>query len=396
MNDSVWSVVKSWNFWSKKIPPSVHREITDEVLRFVDIPEATYLYGPRRVGKTTVCFQLIQHLSKKYGKTSCLYVNFEEPSFSGMLNTDFLSWLMDRHTTEFGKPPQYVFLDEIQNVSQWEKFVRVVVDQKKFKIIVTGSSAKLLSSEFSASLGGRGLGFMVLPFSFREFKKTKKKATLKEYAETGGYPAIVLEKDSEKRTRLLEEYYDTTITRDISARHDIRDLPSLRTLAVFVLTNSGKKFSYNSIRQTTGLSFDAIKQYLSYLEDAFLVFSVPFFSYSLKKSMEKPRKYYAYDTGMQTAISKSFSSDTGRKIENIVAIELLRRKKEIQYYADKKEVDFIIKDGTNVTALNVCITQNAPPREKEALEEFAHQFKQANTILLNGEKNIEEWLLEKK
>jgi predicted AAA+ superfamily ATPase len=312
-----------------------------------------------------------------------------------MLNTEFLSWIIEKHRSVFNSKSVFVFLDEVQNVDGWEKFVRMAVDRKDLKIILTGSSAKLLSSEFASSLGGRGLGFRVMPFSFKEFRRALRGGGLKAFLEIGGYPEVVLEKSAEKRRKLLLEYFETAIIRDIVGRHQVRDVPTLRSLAIYVLTNSGKSFSYNKIRAMTGLSFDAIKLYLSYIEDALLSFQVPFFSYSLKKALEKPRKYYAYDTGLQAAISKSFSPDYGRRAENAVAIELIRRNKELQYYSEKHEVDFVVKEGMDVSAMNVTFSEDAASREEKGLEEFSREFKIKKGVLLKGSKQIEEWLLGK-
>jgi len=392
MEERIWKTIESWNYWTRKPETGIPRDIIRNIRDMVRGPEAVYFYSPRRSGKTTVCLQLLSYLADLHGKHSCIYINFEEPSFSGLISTSFIDDVITEFSKHFGRKPAYVFLDEIQNVPAWEKWVRVNVDKKTCKIFVTGSSAKLLSSEFSTTLGGRGLGFLVLPFSFKEFKRVYPKSSLKDYMQTGGYPAVLLEKSPEKRVRMLEEYFDSAITRDISARYEVRDVPMLRNLAVYVLTNSGKLFSYNKLRSMTGLSFDAIKTYLSYLEDAFVVFNVPAFSYSLKKAFEKPRRYYAYDTGLQTAISKSFSSDLGRKVENLVAIELLRSRKEVQYYLNDFEVDFVVKDGPELTAINVCLAEEAPLRESSSLERFSEEHKVKKSVLLKGEKGIAQWL----
>ncbi|MFH0817449.1 MAG: ATP-binding protein [Candidatus Micrarchaeota archaeon] len=396
MDERVWKVIESWNYWEREPETGMPRDVTWRAGGLLGGPEAVYFYGPRRAGKTTVCLQLLSHLSKKFGAESCLYVNFEEPSFSGILKTELISEIVERQELEFGKPPRFVFLDEVQGVPAWEKWVRAAVDKKERKVFVTGSSAKLLSSEFATTLGGRGFGFMVLPFSFGEFQRARPGARLDDYLETGGYPAVVLEKSGERRSRLLEEYFETAVVKDISARYQVRDVPTLRTLAVYVLTNSGKLFSYNKLREMTGLSFDAIKLYLSYLEDAFLAFQVPQFSYSMKKAMEKPRKYYSYDLGLQSAVSKSYSPDWGRRTEGAVAIELKRRGGEPQYYANNTEVDFVVKDGLKLTALNVCYSEKAPERETAGLEEFKKKHRNSATVLLSGEKQITKWLKEKK
>ena len=392
MDERIWKVVESWNFWKEGPETGVPREVVKQAWPFTKGPEAVYFYGPRRAGKTFVCYQILDKLSKKFGRKSCLYINFEEPSFSTRLNTRFITDIVECFTTVFGRKPKFIFLDEVQNVPQWEKWVRATVDKKEYKVFVTGSSAKLLSTEFSTSLGGRGVGFMVLPFSYREFRVARPGAGFEDYLEMGGYPAVVLEADKRKRTRLLEEYFETAIARDITGRYDVRDVQTLKTLAVYTLTNSGKLFSYNKLRGMTGLSFDALRDYLSYLEGAFMVFSAPSFSYSLKKAMQKPRKYYAYDVGLKSAVSKSYSRDFGRNAENSVAIELVRRGWEPQYYSNDYEVDFVVKEGLQLRAINVSYAGHPPPRERSSLEKFRSEHSMSSTLLLD-KKGLEEWML---
>jgi len=393
MDDAIWHAVCRKNFWVNKPKIGIPRDVAARALSLMGGPEATYFYGPRRAGKTTVCYQLISALSKKHGAHSCLYLNFEEPAFIGQLSIGLISDIVERHTQEFEKPPKYVFLDEAQNIPGWEKWVRSEVDAEEIKPIVTGSSAKLLSSEFATSLGGRGLGFLTLPFSFSEYKRAVRGASLPDYLHIGGYPAVVLEKNPDRRALLLEEYFESTISRDIAARYAVRDLATLRTIAAYVLSNSGKPLSYNGMRALTGLSFDTIRLYLSYLEDAYLAFQSQHFSYSMKKAMEKPRKYYAYDTGLQEAISRSFSPDFGRRAENAVAIELVRRGFSPQYYSNGFEVDFVVKKGLSPHAINVCVDETPPQREMKALSEFAKLHRKASTRLISGKKGISDWLL---
>ncbi len=392
MDESSWKVVEGWNYWKASPKTGIARDVTGEAWKFVQRPEAIYFYGPRRAGKTTVCMQLLERLSKQHGRASCLYINFEEPSFAGKLSTGFIDDIVQQHGKVHKKKPAFVFLDEVQGVPLWEKWVRAAVDKRECKVFVTGSSAKLLSGEFASSLSGRGFGFLVLPFSFAEFCRAVPKATLPDYLEIGGYPEALLEPDAKRRASLLTEYFEAAIAKDIAARFRVRDVPTLRTLAVHVLTNSGKLFSYNQLRAMTGLSFDAIKLYLSYLEDAFVAFQVQHFSYSLKKAMEKPRKYYAYDTGLQAVVSKSYSPDIGRRAETAVAIELKRRGAEPQYYSNDAEVDFVVREGLKPIAMNVCYSEEVPDRERAGLEEFSKKNRNAAAFLLAGEKQIERWL----
>lgn len=394
MDEPLWKAIESRNFWKSKPDTGIPRRVAGQIKSMLNGPEAIYLYGPRRAGKTTACLQLLEHLSKKEGRTACLYLNFEEPALASHLKCEFIGEAVAAHKAAHGEPPRYVFLDEAQNVPGWERWVRSATDQKRPKIFVTGSSAKLLSSEFATSLGGRGLGFLVLPFSWPEFRQARPKARLEDFLQTGGYPAVVLEKNREKQLRLLEEYFETAILRDIAARHAVRDVPSLRTLAIWVLTNSAKPLSYNSLRALTGLSFDAIRLYLSYLEGAFLAFQVPAFSYSLKKAMEKPRKYYAYDTGLTAAISKSFSPDLGRRAENAVAVELVRRRFEPQYYKNGVDVDFVVREGMAPLGIAVCWEKDAPAREREGLGAFSKEVKGSKSLALFGPERIGRWLME--
>lgn len=388
----LWEVVEAWNFWGREPEAGVPREVAAKALEMSGGFEAVYFYGPRRAGKTTVCMQLLAELGKRHGKRACLYVNFEEPSFAGRLEAQLVEEIVSLFSEKFGAPPKFVFLDEVQNVEGWEKWVRSAVDRKRFKVFATGSSAKLLSSEFASTLGGRGFGFLVLPFSWREFRRALPASTFADYLERGGYPAVVLEKNSEKRTRLLEEYFESAIARDIAARHDVRDVAALRSLAVHALTNPGGPVSYVKMRAMTGLSVDAIRQYLSFLEEAFLVFQVPHFSYSLKKAMQKPRKYYAVDLGLRAAVAKSFSPDLGKKLENAVATGLLGRGADFYYWKGKREVDFVVKNGAALEAVNVCASASPPAREREGLEEFSSEHRNAKTLLLAGAKQVEAWL----
>ena len=263
-----------------------------------------------------------------------------------------------------------------------------------------------MSSEFATSLGGRGIGFQVLPFSFSEFQRVTKKG-LNAYLKIGGYPEVALH--PEKKEKLLESYFELALIKDIITRHDVRDPAALRNLAFYLLTNSGKQVSLKKMRVALGLSYDTIRQFLGYLEASFLVFQVPFFSFSLKESLSKPRKVFAFDLGMQQYASKSFTEDRGRLAEAAVAIELKHRGFEAYYWKNAGEVDFVAKKKTSLLPINVCYSENLPKREKEGLMEFCKKNKALKaTILYPGKtsksteenieienKNLQEWLTEK-
>jgi len=384
------------NKWAVK-EPTFERDAEEEILPFISSKNAIFLYGPRRSGKSVIARRLLDKMPKNTVKR---YVNLEDPKLSGLLNTDLLDSFADGLASK-----DTIVFDEVQLVSGWEKWVRKAVDTRQCQVMVTGSSAKLLSGEFATALGGRGIGFQVMPFSYREFLRITKRG-FEDYLSTGGYPEVAL--NPEKKEKLLESYFELALIKDIITRYKIRDSAALRNLAFYLLTNSGKEFSLKKIRAALGLSYDTIRQFIEYLEASFLVFQVPFFSYSFKESLSKPRKIFAYDLGMQQYASKLFTEDKGRLAETAVAIELKHRKFETYYWKNSREVDFIAKEKTDVLPINVCYSEKLPKREKEGLIEFCRKSRTKKAIVLyNGkasstaEENIEiqninirEWLAE--
>ncbi|MBI5636061.1 ATP-binding protein [Candidatus Micrarchaeota archaeon] len=382
------------------VVPSFQREVEAEISPLKQGKNAVFLYGPRRAGKSTIAQRLVR--SKEFR-----YLNFDDP----LLPKDMDSSHIEAFCSDCAKGT-YIVLDEIQNVSGWEKWVRHAVDTERFHVLVTGSTSKLLSSEFTTSLAGRGTGFLVLPLSFREFTEHYSKK-LGDYLNVGGYPEVIKSGNETGRQKLLESYFELAILKDVAARYAVRDIGSLRSLAIFLLTNPGKTVSLRNMKASLNLSFDALRAYLDYLESAFLHFTVPHFAYSLRKSLELPRKTYAYDLGLQSYVSRSFSPDFGRKAENAVAIELKRRGFEVFYWkgGNGREVDFVARKGAEITPVNVCYSENPPAREADSLVEFAGEHKKIKTpVLLTmkreektenwrgleiKERNIEKWLLEK-
>ena len=394
LSDDYLDLLNKW----KNHENTFKRDIEEKILPFVSNKNCIFLYGPRRSGKSIVAKRILAQMPKN---TKTRYVNLEDPKLMEILNVD----LMDTFSDGLKKDDTIVF-DEVQLIKGWEKWVRRAVDTQQCKVIVTGSSAKLLSSEFATTLGGRGIGFQVLPLSFAEFHRVSKKS-FEEYIKLGGYPEVVL--NPEKKDKLLESYFELSLIKDILTRYNVRDTASLRNLALYLLTNSSKETSLKQIRNALGLSYDTIRQFIEYLESSFLIFQSLHFSYSLKESLTKPRKIFAQDLGMQQYATKSFTPDTGRLAENAVAIELKNRGFEVFYWKGKKEVDLVVKNKTEITPINVTYTNNPPEREYASLEEFCNNFKTKNPELIYTGKtntiqkeklqikqnNIEEWLLKK-
>jgi len=324
----------------------------------INIPHALIITGVRRSGKSTFMKQLME----KHIKTR--YVSFEDVRLSGFEKEDFEK-LEEIFSEEDNEDEVYLF-DEIQNIQGWELYVRQKLDQRK-RIIITGSNASLLSRELGTRLTGRHLDFEMLPFSFTEFLAFKGQSPSKErfekYLTIGGFPEYL----QSLKEEILQNLLNDILIRDIAVRYNLRNTRVLRELAVFLLTNLGKPFTFQSLRKTFNLgATSTIIDYISFLEDSYLIFTVPKFDYSLKKQTYYPKKIYAIDNGLANANSLSFSSDKGRLLENLVFINLRRRYKEIFYFNRNYECDFVVREKNQIIkVIQVCYEINTDNKERE-------------------------------
>jgi uncharacterized protein len=382
--------------------------------RDLDIPDTDKIIsivGSRRAGKTFYFYQIIQNLLKNgIPKENILYINFEDDRLLP-LETDELNDLIEAYYElypDLKNQKKYFFFDEIQNIKNWEIFVRRIYDKEKIKIYVTGSSSKLLSKEIATSLRGRTLTFHLFPLSFIEFLRFKNinieknyeyssqrykiKNMFEEYLNYGGFPEVVLSEKLKQET--LSDYYEMFIYRDLVERFSIRNTRLLKILTKYLITNISSIFSINSYYNTTKkemkLSKETILEYISHLSDINLIYLVPIFSYSLKVQQVNPSKTYCIDTGLRNAVALKFSKDIGRLAENIVYIELKRRGKEVFYWKNKQEIDFVVKENDKLTSINVNYTDKINDRELSGLKEFKNKHKSKINKLIILSKNIEE------
>lgn len=335
----------------------------------LDVPFAVVISGIRRCGKST----LLRQVMKKTRNPR--YFMFEDPRAENFEVGDFEK-LDEVFREEYGEGDCY-FFDEIQNVQKWELFVRKMLDCKK-RFLITGSNASLLSKELGTRLTGRHLNLELFPFSFREYLDFSGKqagiASFEEYFEKGGFPEYL----AFKRTDIPQELFEDIIGRDIVVRHRLKSAKVVREMALFLMTNVGKEFSYNSLKKMFGLgSVNSAIDYVSYLEDSYLLFTVPKFDYSLKKQLVNPKKVYSIDNGLSASNSVSFTADRGRMLENTVFLHLKRQNKEVNYFRQKNECDFIVREKRAITsAIQVCYHLDEDNREREldglveALEKF--------------------------
>jgi len=398
------------DYFESSLPPLIEREFP---YSFLDSNLVISIVGVRRSGKTYLLYQLINKLKKTIPSHNIIYINFEDDRLYPLTGEE-LKVLLDIYKQNFSydqQKPLYLLLDEIQNIPLWEATIRRLYDREKnLKIIISGSSSRLLSSEISTALRGRTLTHKVFPFSFKEFLKankinfeiknikysTKRNIIIKglrDYLEFGGFPQVVLE---ENKTELLQEYYRAILYRDIVERYQIKNLKLFENFLKVVTQHTASLFSYGktlNLFKSMGhkISKNTLIEYMKYIESTFFAFEVPIFSYSIKDQLQYPRKLYIIDTGIRNAVSFRFSLDWGKLAENLVFIELKRQDKEIYYWKNSKnlEVDFLIKEGLEIKELiQVCWNiEDEKTRKKEikallkAMDEF--KIKEALVITEN-------------
>jgi len=354
--------------------------------------------GVRRSGKSTFALQML-------AGRSCGYINFDDERLVG-LGIDDLNRVLQALYEVFGEM-KFVFLDEIQNIDGWELFVNRL-KRAGLNVFVTGSNARLLSRELATHLTGRHVPIEMFPFSFREFLafdkfvvendkllSTKEKALLlkklHEYLEIGGFPEVL--KDRPNAGRYLSTLYSTILTKDVVGRQRIKYIKTIREISNYLVSNFSRPITFNKIKNVFGLkSPHTSKNYVSYLEESYLIFLVDKFSFKEKERTASPKKVYAIDTGVINALAFKSSENIGRLMENLVFLELMRKKAvdsllEIYYWKNYTghEVDFVLKRGTKVNQLiQVTYASNAEEiekRETRSLSKAARELK-CNDLLI--------------
>jgi predicted AAA+ superfamily ATPase len=384
-------------FHERKLP-----EIYPRALEIPETRKIVSLIGARRIGKTSYFFQMIGKLETSVGRERILYINFEDERILP-LDVKDLNSILEAYYELYPENVDrelYLFFDEVQNVPGWEVYVRRLYDRGDLKLFLTGSSSKMLSKELATSLRGRTLSFYLYPLDFREylafrgvepvrdFEYSKQRFELKklfeEYLYNGGFPEVVLEAP-ELRKKIVQDYFEMMIYRDLVERFSVRNTTLLKALTKYLITNIGNPFSvtsyYKAIKQDQEVSKGTLLEYLSHLEDISLVYFLPLFSYSLKSQSINPKKVYCLDNGLRNAVSFSFSKDEGRLAENLVFLELMRREKEVYYWKNGGEVDFVVKEEDNsLTAINVTYNDSIDEREVSALKKFSEEEEFASRI----------------
>jgi uncharacterized protein len=330
------------------------------------------LTGVRRSGKTSTAVQIANELHKT---DSTFYFNFEDPVFFSGADVASIDILITIFEEQTGIVPTLIILDEVQNVKGWERWVRKAIDIGRFQVIVTGSSSQLLSSEIATAISGRVIEHTIWPLSFSEYlsfikvkptSEGKWIAELDNYLRWGGFPKLALIQNESERIMLLKQYLSDIVLRDVVARHSIKNQHALNQIVTWYLTGLSCLHSYNSLRKAFGISIELASNLTSYLSQAFLLFEMSRYHPNLKVQSRDPKKIYAIDTGLRTVSLVSEREDWGRLAENIVYIELRRRGKEVFYFKEQKEVDFVITElGKPVEVIQVAYSNLEHPDTKE-------------------------------
>jgi predicted AAA+ superfamily ATPase len=364
--NTIAEVVESQNdVWLKK-DTSVKRDKLSDIKIFDGF--VNIITGIRRCGKSTLLRQLLPAASGK-----SMFLNFEDPRLAGFEKDDF--GRLDRHIKSL--KVENLYFDEIQMLESWELYVRQKLDEG-YKIVVTGSNATLLSQELGTKLTGRHLQTELFPFSYNEFLRMDKvresQKALELYMHKGGFPEFL----KTQYPVVLQQLLDDILMRDIAVRYGVRDVTSLRRLAVYLISNIGKPVSATNLTSLFNIkAASTMLEYFSYLQNAYLVQFVPRFSYSLKTQIRNPRKVYVMDLGLFTHNSISFTEELGRRLENQVFLHYRQQGKELYYFSEKKECDFIVFDKGKVQeAVQVCyeINEDNLKRELNGLAEALDFF----------------------
>lgn len=373
--DDILSIAETWSFWDRPVPESVPRN--------VDLPAelrdslALVLAGVRRSGKSTLMRQMIARY--KLNPNHCAFVNFEDPRLAGALDHRTLQALVDAFRARHRRVRRlYFFLDEIQWVDGWERWLRSQLDRPSGNhFVVSGSNGQLLAGELATSLTGRHWMSEVFPFDLTEAKRLVPGMTVEAYLEEGGFPEPLQIAEGD---RLRRQYFEDIVERDIRERIGARSARPIRQVVQMVFESAGSELSLRRLASATGLAVETVGGYLHACEAAHLIFACPFFAYSERKRAAMNRKYYPVDPGLRRIAVSATGRDRGKALECAAYIALRRRYGEVFYWRGRGEVDFVFtRDGVVVPCQ---VTWDEPaPRHERALGDFYESFPQAAECL---------------
>lgn len=355
----------------------VPRGVLDKVKEYLALPHIIALVGVRRSGKSTLARQTINYLIRDKGvpPRNILFLNLENPQFSRYRRD---ASYLDRAYEDYLKlvSPEgsvYCFLDEVHFFPEWQVFVKAKYEQQQIKFIVTGSNSHLLSSEFITLLSGRALPIEVYPFSFAEFaaacglvlpdavslakERNRLRKLLDNFLRFGGFPEITFVDDVTLKKDILVMYARNIVYQDIAPRFGVKKAIELETLFFYLASNVASQYTFNKLADLVGLNDKTVKEFLGYFTDAYLLFTLDSFAFSVREQIKSPKKVYTIDNGISGAVGFSFSENIGHLLENQIYLELKRQGLELYYYrtGNGLEVDFVCRrDGVIIQLIQVA------------------------------------------
>jgi predicted AAA+ superfamily ATPase len=394
-------ILNEWNYWNRELPATHFRPIYgDKIDLYMQSDEVVVIKGIRRSGKSTLMVNRIKDLiASGVDVKNILFVNFEDPRFINHLDTALMEQIKSvymEYLNPDAKP--YIFLDEIQNVPLWEKWVNKEYELSLSHIVLSGSNSSLLSSEIASTLSGRYLGVDVYPLSFSEYlsfngvhisnklELINEKIVLARYFESymknGAFPKT-LEYNDEQITELLISYKDSILLKDIVARYKLKEFSKLEEIAAFLLSNTGTTQSISKIKNAFNISHDMARNYVEYLCKAYMLFEVPKFDYSLRKQNANDKKYYSIDLGLSNILRVPNLQHRGSNLETLVYLELIRRGYKVYYYKTSTglECDFAIEKNRKIVGLiQVTVSLKEEKTKKRELRSFAKSIEELSLV----------------
>jgi len=390
------------NIFKRLITDFIEKDMKNILSRKFNIPleskKIISLIGVRRSGKSSLLFDTINKLRINIERENIIYLNFEDDRLYP-LELSSLDLILESYYELYPKKRDekiYLFLDEVQVVNNWEVYVRRIYDNENIQIYITGSSAKLLSTEIATSLRGRTITYEIFPFSFKEYLEYKDinvnlnsskslsfiNNELNNYLFDGGFAETIGEENSISR-KILSDYLELIVYKDIVDRHNITNRSLLKSLNKYCFTNIATLVSftklYNEFKsQGFKLSKDTIFNYLSHLEDAYAIFTLPIYRNSVKQEQRNPKKVYAIDNGFKKIYDYAIDKDISKLYENIVFLHLRRKTKDLYYFKQKQEVDFYARVEGKEYLVNVSYIiedEKTRKREIDGLLEAMEYFK---------------------
>jgi len=406
--EEIVEILSEWNFWGKGLDVGIERKFyVNYILRLLKsrINKIVTVFGVRRSGKSFILRQIAKKLSEEFGEKNILYVNFEEVRIPKNLSTLLEIYDAYREIVRPDRKP-FLLLDEVQEIKGWERFVRSFHEKNGGRIIVTGSSAKLMGEEFATLLSGRDIAIEVFPLNFPEFLEfrgikinlsalwSERKRLLSElriYLKWGGFPEIVLEENERMKIDILKRYFETILVKDVERRFRIREVSKIEFLASFYITNVSSLISYAKISRLLHIPVKTVERFSKHLSTSRMIFFIPRFSFKIKEKELSPRKVYSIDLGLANILGFRLIENIGKYMENLVAINLISRFRpplsNIFYFKDSQqhEVDFIIKENLKIKQLiQVTYASSLDEIEKRELRSLikASNLLHCNNLLI--------------